>query len=116
MMRTSRFISQFSVRFLAALQGNPGQPTPFFASVATLAVLAMLVILKNVMNDLYARDTSSKIKAVKLSTFKSGKYVGCYAPLGYKKSEADKHILEIDPVTAPVSRLRSRPFYIAKCL
>ena len=41
----------------------------------------MLVILKNVMNDLYARDTSSKIKAVKLSTFKSGKYVGCYAPL-----------------------------------
>ena len=62
----------------------------------------MLVILKNVMNDLYARDTSSKIKAVKLSTFKSGKYVGCYAPLGYRKSEADKHVLEIDPVTAPV--------------
>ena len=56
------------------------------------------------MNDLYARDTSSKIKAVKLSTFKSGKYVGCYAPLGYRKSEADKHVLEIDPVTAPVVR------------
>ena len=64
----------------------------------------MLVILKNVMNDLYARDTSSKIKAAKLSTFKSGKYVGCYAPLGYRKSEADKHVLEIDPVTAPVVR------------
>ena len=26
---------------LAALQGNPGQPTPFIASVATLAVLAL---------------------------------------------------------------------------
>ena len=64
----------------------------------------MLVILKNVMNDLYARDTSNKIKAVKLSTFKAGKYVGCYAPLGYRKSAADKHILEIDPVTAPVVR------------
>ena len=64
----------------------------------------MLVILKNVMNDLYARDTSSKIKAVKQSTFKSGKYVGCYAPLGYRKSAEDKHILEIDPVTAPVAR------------
>ena len=62
----------------------------------------MLVILKNVMNDLYARDTSNKIKAVKQSTFKSGKYVGCYAPLGYKKSADDKHVLEIDPVTAPV--------------
>ena len=64
----------------------------------------MLVILKNVMNDLYARDTSNKIKAVKLSTFKAGKYVGCYAPLGYRKSAADKHILEIGPVTAPVVR------------
>ena len=64
----------------------------------------MLVILKNVMNDLYARDTSNKIKAVKLSTFKAGKYVGCYAPLGYRKSAADKHILEIDPVTTPVVR------------
>lgn len=62
----------------------------------------MLVILKNVMNDLYARDTSNKIKAVKQSTFKSGKYVGCYAPLGYKKSAEDKHVLEIDPVTAPL--------------
>lgn len=62
----------------------------------------MLVILKNVMNDLYARDTSNKIKAVKQSTFKSGKYIGCYAPLGYKKSAEDKHILEIDPVTAPL--------------
>ena len=41
---------------------------------------------------------------MKLSTFKSGKYVGCYAPLGYRKSEADKHVLEIDPVTAPVVR------------
>ncbi len=53
----------------------------------------MLVILKNVMNELYARDTSNKIKAVKQSTFKSGKYVGCYAPLGYKKSADDKHVL-----------------------
>lgn len=64
----------------------------------------MLVILKNVMNDLYARDTSNKIKAVKQSTFKSGKYVGCYAPIGYRKSLEDKHVLEIDPVTAPIVR------------
>ncbi len=60
-----------------------------------------LVILKNVMNDLYARDTSNKIRAVKQSTFKAGKYVGCYAPIGYLKSPEDKHVLIIDPVTAP---------------
>jgi DNA invertase Pin-like site-specific DNA recombinase len=62
----------------------------------------MLIILKNVMNDLYARDTSNKIRAVKQSTFKTGKYVGCYAPIGYRKSPEDKHVLVIDPETAPV--------------
>ena len=31
----------YSPDLLAALQGNPGQPTPFFAGVATLAVLAL---------------------------------------------------------------------------
>lgn len=62
----------------------------------------MIVILKNVMNDLYARDTSNKIKAVKKSTFLSGKYVGCYAPIGYMKSPEDKHLLIPDPMTAPV--------------
>ena len=62
----------------------------------------MLVILKNVMNDLYARDTSSKIKAVKRSSFQAGKYVGCYAPIGYLKSPEDKHILIPDPETAPI--------------
>ena len=62
----------------------------------------MIVILKNVMNDLYARDTSAKIKAVKRSSFQAGKYVGCYAPIGYLKSPDDKHILVPDPATAPI--------------
>ncbi len=52
----------------------------------------MVAILKNVMNDLYARDTSNKIKAVKQSTFRSGKYVGCYAPIGYRKSNAPENM------------------------
>lgn len=64
----------------------------------------MIVILKNVMNDLYARDTSSKIRAVKRSSFRAGKYIGCYAPIGYLKSPDDKHILVPDPATAPLVR------------
>ena len=62
----------------------------------------MIVILKNVMNDLYARDTSAKIRAVKRSSFRAGKFIGCYAPYGYLKSPEDKHVLVIDPATAPV--------------
>ena len=49
-MKTGRFGGQpkrpvfrceDSPDLLAILQGNPGQPTPFFASVSTLAVLAI---------------------------------------------------------------------------
>ena len=29
---------------------------------------------------------------------------GCYAPIGYRKSAEDKHILELDPMTAPIVR------------
>ena len=50
-MKTERFGSQpersvfrcgYSPDLLAILQGNPGRTTPDFASVATLAVLAIL--------------------------------------------------------------------------
>jgi hypothetical protein len=46
----------------------------------------MVMIFKNVLNDVFARDTSNKIKAVKQSTFKTGKYIGCYVPFGYQKA------------------------------
>ena len=53
-MKTGRFGGQpersvfrcgYSPDVLAALQVNPGQPTPFFASVATLAVLALPLMI-----------------------------------------------------------------------
>lgn len=62
------------------------------------------MIFKNVMNDFYARDTSSKIKAVKKSTYQAGKYIGGYAPYGYIKDPQDKHHLIIDEPAAAVVR------------
>jgi len=53
---------------------------------------------------LYARDTSSKIKAVRKSACKAGKYIGCYAPYGYIKDPQDKHHLIIDEPAAAVVR------------
>ena len=64
----------------------------------------MVTIFKNVMNDFYARDTSSKIKAVRQSTCKTGKYIGCYAPFGYIKDPEDKHHLIIDEPAAEIVR------------
>jgi len=64
----------------------------------------LLMIFKNVLNDAFARDTSNKIKAVKQSAFKAGKYIACYAPYGFIKDPNDHHKLIIDEPAATVVR------------
>lgn len=64
----------------------------------------MMAIFKNVMNDFYARDTSAKIRAVRKSSCRSGRYMGAFAPYGYVKDPADKHKLLIDEPAAEVVR------------
>lgn len=56
----------------------------------------MLMIFKNVMNDLYAKDTSDKIKAVRQNAYKQGQYIGAYPPYGYQKNPKNTHQLIID--------------------
>jgi len=62
----------------------------------------MELLVSPIITHSYARDTSSKIKAVKQSTFKTGKYIGCYAPFGYLKNPNDHHKLIVDEMTAPI--------------
>ena len=62
------------------------------------------MIFKNVINDIYARDTSKKIRAVRRANAESGKYMGYKAPYGYQKSPQDKHRLVVDPEAAAVVR------------
>lgn len=64
----------------------------------------MMAIFKNVMNDFYARDTSTKIRAVRKSSCRSGNYMGAFAPYGYVKDPADKHKFLIDEPAAEVVR------------
>lgn len=62
------------------------------------------MIFKNVINDIYARDTSKKIRAVRRANAESGKFMGYKAPYGYLRSAEDKHRLAIDPPAAEVVR------------
>ena len=62
------------------------------------------MIFKNVINDIYARDTSKKIRAVRRANAESGKFMGYKAPYGYLRSPEDKHRLVIDPEAAEVVR------------
>ena len=60
--------------------------------------------LKNLVNDIYARDISRKVCPVLRSKQEKGKFIGAWAPYGYRKSETDRHQLVIDEKVAPVVR------------
>lgn len=55
---------------------------------------------KNVINELYARDISRKIRSALKTKMKDGAYIGSFAPYGYKKSNDNKNRLLIDAPAA----------------
>lgn len=57
---------------------------------------------KNIMNEMYARDTSKKIRSAFQTKIREGAYIGNFAPFGYKKDPMDKNHLLVDPVAASV--------------
>jgi DNA invertase Pin-like site-specific DNA recombinase len=78
---------------------------------------------KNMVNEMYARDTSKKIRSAFQTKIKEGAFIGNFAPYGYEKDPKDKNHLVIDPVTAPIvheifdrAEHGEAPFTIAKRL
>ena len=63
------------------------------------------VSFKNVMNDEYARDISSKIRSSFNAKRKRGEYIGSFALYGYMKDPEDHHKLVIDDEAAENVRL-----------
>ena len=61
-----------------------------------------IVPFKNVLNEMYARDTSRKIRSAFISKMEQGSYIGNFAPYGYKKDERNKNHLIIDEEAAPI--------------
>ncbi len=59
---------------------------------------------KSVMNDMYAKDISRKVRSTMDIKRATGKFIGAFAPYGYAKSPEDKNRLVIDPETAPIIR------------
>jgi len=84
------------VRFIALVDGYDSNDPD------SLDVMALH--LKNLANDLYARDISQKIGSVFKEKQKRGEFIGSWAAYGYLKSETDKSRLVVDEDTAPVVR------------
>ena len=63
-----------------------------------------MMVFRNWFNEQHSKSTSQKVRAAKRVSAANGKFMGAYAPYGYKKDPANRHKLLIDENTAPVVR------------
>ncbi|MBO5577222.1 MAG: recombinase family protein [Ruminococcus sp.] len=58
--------------------------------------------IRNLFNDMYARDTSKKIRAVQRAKGERGERIGAHIPYGYMKNPNDAEHIVPDHETAPI--------------
>ena len=88
------FFPEHNVRYIALNDG-----------VDTIRATSMEITpFRNLLNDMYAKDISNKIKSALLTRQKQGKFIGDKAPYGYQKDPNDKNHLIIDERYAPIVR------------
>lgn len=67
-------------------------------------VYDMLLPIKNIFNEQYARDISKKVQTAVKTKQKAGEFIGSFSSYGYKKSPTDKNKLIIDEYPASIIR------------
>jgi DNA invertase Pin-like site-specific DNA recombinase len=61
-----------------------------------------MMVFRNWFNEQHSKTTSSKVRAARRICAENGKFLGTYAPYGYRKDPANRHRLVIDDATAPI--------------
>lgn len=59
---------------------------------------------KNILNDMYARDLSRKVKSAKRTRAAQGAFIGSHPPYGYRQREDNCNVLVVDEDVAPIVR------------
>lgn len=59
---------------------------------------------KAILNDMYAKDISKKVRTTFNTKRANGQFIGAFAPYGYLKDKSNKNQLVIDSETAPIVR------------
>ncbi len=95
-----RFFPEHNVRFVSVIDGydSLSQPRDSLA-------------FNNIINDLYSKDLSEKVKSVKYSKARNGEIAGGPACYGFRKDPQDKYSYLID---APAARIVQKIFYLAE--
>lgn len=65
----------------------------------------MSVALKNMLNAMYSKDLSRKVRSAMKTHAKNGEYMPAFPKYGYIKDPEDKHHLVIDPEAAEIVKL-----------
>ena len=86
---TEIYFAERNVRYIAVNDG-----------VDTIKVDNDIAPFKNILNDMYSRDISRKIKAAIRQRAMKGMFINSHAPYGYKKHPEDKNRLAIDEEAA----------------
>ena len=79
----------FGIRFIAVTDG-------YDSIDSSAADDGLIVPLKNLINEAYAKDMSKKVSTAIGIKQRQGKFIGCRAAYGYRKSPEDKNQLIID--------------------
>lgn len=87
-----RYFPNMGVRFISLSDGIDSMKQAY----------DMLLPIKNIFNEQYARDISKKIQATVRIKQQSGEFIGSFASYGYKKSPVDKNKLIIDEYSASI--------------
>ena len=82
----------FKVRFISINDG-------YDSTASGSADESLIIPLKNIINEGYAKDISVKVSTALETRKKQGKFTGKYAPYGYLKDPADKNHLIVDEET-----------------
>lgn len=89
-----RCFPDLGVRFIAVSDGIDSQKHSY----------DMLLPIRNIFNEQYARDISEKIHATMTAKQKAGQFIGSFPSYGYRKSPGDKNTLIIDEYPAGIVR------------
>lgn len=89
-----RYFPELGVRFISVTDGIDSRKQAY----------DMLLPIKNIFNEQYARDISKKIQATVKSKQRAGEFIGAFASYGYRKSPANKNKLIVDEYAAGVVR------------
>lgn len=85
----------FKVRFISITDGYDSISPDFTDE-------ALIIPLKNIINEGYAKDISIKVSSAIATRKRQGKFMGKYPPYGYLKDPEDKNHLIVDPDTCQI--------------